>query len=251
VILFVTGTGTDVGKTVVTAALAACASGRVAVVKLAQTGVRAGEPGDLAEITRLSGCPDVYELARYPDPLSPHHASAMAGAPEYDIGIAVLRIADLANTYDVVLVEGSGGLLVPYDRVDRTIVDIAEESGGEFILVTQAGLGTLNHTALVAEYLDRSSTQAHIVIGSWPAEPGLAERLNLRDLARMSAGGVLAGVVPAGAPALPDFAARARGWLAPEFGGSFDCREFRASVGVALPPQEPPPGTPRLPDFLR
>ena len=53
-VLIVTGTGTDVGKTVVTAALAACATGRVAVVKPAQTGVGPGEPGDLAEVTRLS-----------------------------------------------------------------------------------------------------------------------------------------------------------------------------------------------------
>ncbi|MDN5932701.1 MAG: AAA family ATPase, partial [Pseudonocardia sp.] len=70
-VLVVTGTGTGVGKTVVTAALAALAVGRVAVLKPAQTGVGPDEPGDLADIARL--VPGVHgrELARYPDPLAP------------------------------------------------------------------------------------------------------------------------------------------------------------------------------------
>ncbi|MGH3907303.1 MAG: AAA family ATPase, partial [Pseudonocardiaceae bacterium] len=81
--LIVTGTGTGVGKTVVTAALAAlavAAGRRVAVLKPAQTGVRAGEPGDVDEVRRLVG-PSVTcrELARYPDPLAPATAAWRAG----------------------------------------------------------------------------------------------------------------------------------------------------------------------------
>jgi dethiobiotin synthetase len=77
-VLVVTGTGTGVGKTVVTAAVAALAAARgsrVAVVKPAQTGVDADEPGDLAEVRRLAGVTDLHELARYPDPLSPAAAA--------------------------------------------------------------------------------------------------------------------------------------------------------------------------------
>ena len=81
-VLIVTGTGTDVGKTVATAAIAACAKGSVAVVKPAQTGVAPGEPGDLAEVTQLSKVSDTFEFARYPDPLSPHHAAQVSGLPE-------------------------------------------------------------------------------------------------------------------------------------------------------------------------
>ena len=228
-ILVVTGTGTDVGKTVVTAALAACASGSVAVVKPAQTGVRPGEPGDLAEITRLSGCADTHEFVRYPDPLSPHHAAIMSGLPELDLDEAVIRITDLNNSHDLVLVEGAGGLLVPYDRDGWTLHELGLELEADFLLVTSPGLGTINHTALTVQLLEQSSTRAEIVIGSWPAEPGLAERCNIFDLARMAPRLALAGVLPAGLPAVGDFQVQARAALSPQFGGTFDWSAFRAA----------------------
>ncbi len=227
-ILFVTGTGTGVGKTVVTAAIAACATGSVAVVKLAQTGVAPGEPGDLAEVTRLSGCTDVHELARYPDPLSPSRAARHAGAPEYDVGTAVLRIADLDNTHDLVVVEGAGGLLVPYDAGGSTICDIAGELDARFVVVTTAGLGTLNHTALTLKYLDEAP--AGLIIGSWPREPDLAERYNVWDVAYGISRHELAGVLPADMATMADFPQRARAALSPQFGGTFDYRAFWASV---------------------
>jgi dethiobiotin synthase len=229
-VLIVTATGTDVGKTVVTAALAACASGSVAVVKLAQTGVAPGEPGDLAEITRLSGCKDVHEFARYPDPLSPHHAASESGLPALDQGTAVLRIADLELDHDLVIVEGSGGLLVPYDRDRWTVYDLGLELDADFLLVTSARLGTINHTALTVAALEESSTVAAIVVGSWPAEPGLAERCNIFDLARMARHSELSGVLPPGIPEMTDFPRRARAALAPEFGGTFDWPAFRAAA---------------------
>jgi dethiobiotin synthetase len=76
--LVITGTDTGVGKTVVTAALAALAAGqgqRVAVVKPVQTGAAPGEPGDLDEVRRLSGIEDVHEYARFPEPLAPGGAA--------------------------------------------------------------------------------------------------------------------------------------------------------------------------------
>lgn len=229
-VLIVTGTGTGVGKTVATAALAACAAGTVAVVKLAQTGVAPGEPGDVAEVTRLSGSTDVHELARYPDPLAPHHAAFTSGLRELDQGTAVLRIADLEIDHDLVIVEGSGGLLVPYTELGWTVYDLGLELDAEFVLVTSAGLGTINHTALTVAALEESSTRAAIVIGSWPAEPGLAERCNIFDLARMARRSELSGVLPAGLPKMADFPARARAALAPRFGGTFDWPAFRASA---------------------
>jgi dethiobiotin synthase len=229
-VLIVTGTGTGVGKTVATAALAACAAGTVAVVKLAQTGVAPGEPGDLAELTRLSGCRDVHEFARYPDPLSPHHAAVMGGLPALDRGQAVLRITDLESSHDLVLVEGAGGLLVPYDDLGWTIYQLGLELDAEFLLVTSAGLGTINHTALTVRALAASSSRAHIVIGSWPAQPGLAERCNILDLAQMADRGELSGVLPERMAAETDFPQRARAALAPRFGGTFSWPAFRAAV---------------------
>ncbi|HET6876496.1 MAG TPA: dethiobiotin synthase [Jatrophihabitans sp.] len=230
-VLVVTGTGTDVGKTVVTAALAACAKGSVAVVKPAQTGVAAGEAGDLAEVTRLAGISDVHEYARYPDPLSPHHAAAVSGLPELDFAETVRRIDDLDAEHDTVLVEGAGGLLVPFDSTDGwTLVDLASTLHAELVLVVQPGLGTLNHTALtVARIADEHLRLAGIVLGSWPERPDLAMRCNLADLAAMSPDGTLAGALPAGLAAMGDFARRARAALAPTFGGTFDWPAFRAA----------------------
>jgi dethiobiotin synthase len=230
-VLIVTGTGTGVGKTVVTAALAACASGAVAVVKLAQTGVGAGQPADLAEITRLSGCADVHELARYPDPLSPHHAALRCGLRGLDRGEAALRIKDLNRDHDLVLVEGSGGLLVPYDRDGWTLVELALELDAPLLVVAAAGLGTINHTALTTRLFEGGALKlAGIVIGSWPAQPGLAERCSIVDLARMAGRGELSGVLPQGMAGMADFPRRARAALAPRFGGTFDWPAFRAAA---------------------
>ena len=114
-IVVVTGTGTGVGKTVVTAALSALAAARgwsLALVKPAQTGVDPQDPGDLAEIRRLAGLPaavGLHEFARYPDPLSPAAAARRAGQPPMDRDHAVRRIGELARDHRLVLVEGAGG----------------------------------------------------------------------------------------------------------------------------------------------
>ena len=227
-VLVITGTGTGVGKTVVTAAIAALASAdgrRVAVLKPAQTGVRPGDPdGDVPDIdvvTRLSGVTDTHELARYPDPLSPEAAARTSGLPPLDMDAAADYAAKLAADRDLVLVEGAGGLLVRYDGAGTTLADLAERAGAPVLTVAAAGLGTLNHTALTIEALAaRGIPSAGVAIGSWPSAPGLAELQNLADLETV-AGGPLAGILPAGAGRLPRdrFLEAARAGLAPRLGG--------------------------------
>jgi dethiobiotin synthetase len=234
-VLIVTGTGTDVGKTVATAAIAACAKGRVAVVKPAQTGVADGAPGDLAEITRLSGVTDTHEFARYPDPLSPHHAALMSGRPALEFAATAQRIDDLQVDHDLVIVEGAGGLLVPFASGGEqwTLIDLAAHLDAEMVLVTQPGLGTLNHTALTFQRIyDEGIEIAGIIVGSWPAQPDLAMELNVYDLRRMSWGQQLGGVLPAGMAAMRDFRRQARAALAPSFGGTFDWQVFRKTLHV-------------------
>lgn len=228
-VLIVSGTGTGVGKTVTTAALAACASGPVAVVKPAQTGPDVGGPPDIDEVIRLSGVSEVHEFARYPDPLSPHHAARVSGLPELAFADAVRRINDIDALHELVLVEGAGGLLVPYTSDDRwTMADLAGALRAPVLVVTAAGLGTLNHTALTVGRLAEDGLElAGIVIGSWPDEPDLVARCNLADLAAM---GELAGVLPAGMASMGDFRKRARAALAPRFGGTFDAAAFLAAT---------------------
>jgi len=225
-VLVVSGTGTEVGKTVVTAAVAALALARgerVAVVKPAQTGEQPGSTGDLGVVRRLSGVTRTVELARFPDPLSPEAAARTAGQPPLDVAEVAVAVKQVAASADLVLVEGAGGLLVRYDPLGATIADLAAMLGAPVLVVVSAGLGTLNHTALTLEALSaRRLLPAGVVIGSWPSRPGLAERANLTDLA-VIAGRPLAGALPAGAGRLgrDAFLAAARAGLGPELGGTF------------------------------
>ncbi|MFI1180251.1 dethiobiotin synthase [Streptomyces sp. NPDC020799] len=233
-ITVVTGTNTEVGKTVVTAAIAAAAlaaSRTVAVLKPAQTGVAPEEAGDIAEVQRLAGPVTGRELARFPDPLAPATAARRAGRAPVRPREAERAATRLAADHDLVLVEGAGGLLVQFDEAGSTLADVAGLLAAPVLLVAQAGLGTLNITALTAEALRARGLRCQgVVIGSWPADPDLAARCNLADLPE-AAGAPLLGAVPEGAGALPpaDFRAAARGWLAPELNGTWDAAGFASS----------------------
>ena len=210
-VVFVTGTGTEIGKTVATAALAAVVRERgssVAVVKPAQTGLEPGEPGDVDEVRRLAG-DDIatHELVRLRDPLSPEAAARRVGVTLPPVAVHAKRIGEIAAESEVVFVEGAGGLLVRLDSRGGTLADLAaglryKGIGAGVVLVASAGLGTLNTAALTAEALAaRSLPLLGVVIGSWPTEPGLAEESNLIDLPRVT-GAPLWGAIPEGAGAL-------------------------------------------------
>ncbi|MFJ8672181.1 dethiobiotin synthase [Streptomyces sp. NPDC093589] len=227
-VLFVTGTGTEIGKTISTAAIAATALGQgrsVAVLKPAQTGVTPHEAGDAAEVERLAGPVTTLELARYPDPLAPATAAYRAGLPPVTPAEIAEAVAKLDASHDLVLVEGAGGLLVRFDAEGNTLADAARLAGAPVVVVAQAGLGTLNATALTALALRTYGLESPgVIVGSWPAVPDLASRCNLADLPT-AAGAPLLGLVPEGSGALPphDFRAAAPGWLAPALGGSGTC----------------------------
>ncbi|MDT5260254.1 MAG: dethiobiotin synthetase [Mycobacterium sp.] len=188
-VLVVTGTGTGVGKTVVTAALACHARQAgidVAVCKPVQTGTDSGDD-DLAEVARLSGVTELATLARYPQPLAPAAAAEQAGKALPTGDQLVQLIADLDRPGRLTLVEGAGGLLVELAAAGVTLRDLATELGGAALVVVTAELGTLNHTALTLEALAAQRVScAGLVIGSWPARPGLAETSNRSALARLA-----------------------------------------------------------------
>ncbi|MFC9843103.1 dethiobiotin synthase [Streptomyces sp. NPDC060223] len=232
-ILVITGTGTEVGKTIVTAAIAAtaAATGRsVAVLKPAQTGVRPDERGDADEVARLAGAVTTLELARYPEPLAPATAarrSRLAPVRPHEVAEAA---AKLATEHDLVLVEGAGGLLVRFDDEGGTLADAARLLEAPVLVVASAGLGTLNTTELTARELRRRGLDfAGVVIGCWPNDPDLASRCNLADLPEV-AGAPLLGAVPEGAGVVEpaDFRAGAPSWLAPRLGGTWDAVAFSA-----------------------
>lgn len=224
-ITVVTGTGTEVGKTVATAAMAAAALAgglSVAVLKPAQTGLAEGEPGDVETVRRLAGeAVTGAELARYPEPLAPETAARRAGLPYVEPAGVAGAARGLAARHDVVLVEGAGGLLVRYDEAGSTLADVARLLEARVVVVAAAGLGTLNSTALTAEALRaRGLRTPGVVIGSFPPAPDLATRCNVEDLPT-AAGAPLLGVLPEGAGRLApaDFRTAAPGWLGSALGG--------------------------------
>ncbi|HWK27210.1 MAG TPA: dethiobiotin synthase [Solirubrobacter sp.] len=167
----VTGTDTGVGKTYVSAALC---TPRSTYVKAAQT----GDDDDAATVRALSGA-TTHTLARYPDPLAPERAAARAGVP----CITPSEIAAFVSTLDGhVVIEGAGGLLVRFGD-GGTIADVAALLDAPLVVAARAGLGTLNHTALTVEAIERRGLRClGIVIGSWPSDPDLAALCNLDDL---------------------------------------------------------------------
>lgn len=220
-VLMVTGTDTGVGKTVTTAALASAARSAgidVVVCKPVQTGSVDGDD-DLGEVRRLSGIEALQGGWRYPEPLAPVAAASRAGLalPTRDELLASVRSADAPHR--LTIVEGAGGLLVEMGADGVTLRDMAAELSAPVLVVVSPGLGTLNHTALTLESLAGQGIQtAGLVIGAWPADPGVAEQGNREALARLAD---VRAVLPAGASARPpaDFRALSaeafdRTWIA-------------------------------------
>lgn len=224
-VLAITGTGTEVGKTIATAAIAALCPDVVTVMKPAQTGLPLNKPGDVDVVHRLVPHVETLELVRYPDPLAPAAAARRSGIP-------TLTAAEVAEGIeeadaDLVLLEGAGGLLVRFSD-DLTFADLLVELGVPAVLVVPAGLGTLNHTALTLEAMAARGIECKgVIIGAWPEEPDLAMIENLHDL-RILRGAPVDGVLPAGiVDASPkQFEMVARHSLSPAFGGQFDADKF-------------------------
>lgn len=217
-IVLVTGTSTEVGKTVATAALCAAAKAAgatVGVCKPAQTGVLPGEPGDIAEIARLSEPDRTLELVRYPEPLAPDTAARRAGKPLLRLDETISAIESFAAQVDLCLVEGAGGVLVRLGA-DFTLINIAASLMAPAVVVTAAGLGTLNHTELTVQALQAGGVSCPgLIIGSLPRVPDLASQCNYADLPRVT-GVPLAGAIPEGAGSWPpaQFRRAATGWIA-------------------------------------
>ena len=211
-VVIITGTGTGVGKTIATAALASCARD-IAVCKPVQT----GDDDDLAEIARLSGVCESVSVARYPDALAPVAAAAAVGRslPSADQIIDAVRSVDRPGR--LTLVEGAGGLLVELAAGGFTVRDLAVDLAAPVLVVCEAGLGTLNHTALTLEALENKGIScAGLVIGSWPSSPGAAEEFNRGALEALAP---VRAVLPAGAAALSraDFAVMAGNAFDPDW----------------------------------
>ncbi|HEX6782868.1 MAG TPA: dethiobiotin synthase [Solirubrobacterales bacterium] len=194
--VFVTGTGTEVGKTVVAATIArtlAAAGKRVAVFKPAVTGLEEGVETDHALLRRASGSGQSdEEIApyRYGPPASPHLAAALAGE-EIDPERLRRAAAEAAEGADAIVCEGVGGLLVPLSP-GYLVRDLAADLGYPLVVVASPGLGTINHTLLTLESARAAGLEVvAVVLSPWPAEPSEIEASNRETIATLGAVPVL------------------------------------------------------------
>ena len=182
-IIAITGTNTDVGKTVATAAIAAVLKRRgvdVVAAKPIQTGEEAGQ-GDAAAVEKLAGI-TTFERWRYPEPLAPNLAARRAGIQTPSLDEVTEWIRGLDAPERVVLVEGAGGLLVRLAD-DYTLADIAKATGAPLVVVTSLGLGSLNLAELTCVHArDMGLEVLGLIGGSMPDNPDLPTRLNVEEL---------------------------------------------------------------------
>ena len=183
--LFVTGTDTGVGKSVLSAALAAAmraAGERVAACKPVLTGLddppEPGWPRD-DELLALAAGMDASEVTRvrYGPAVSPHLAAQLAGEPIAPAALAA-HARSLAREGATLVVEGVGGLLVPLAE-RYSVRDLAAELGLPVVVAARPGLGTISHTLLTLEAARASGLHvAAVVLTPWPESPSAMEVSN-------------------------------------------------------------------------
>ncbi|HEY1923497.1 MAG TPA: dethiobiotin synthase [Tepidisphaeraceae bacterium] len=215
--LFITGTDTGVGKTLVAGAIANWFSrrgARTAVCKPMATGCVRRREGLVSEDAEFLAhhadakfslntiCPQ-----RFAEPLAPAIAAERAGQ-KIEWNAIDNAIQTMCGESDVLIVEGIGGILVPVDR-KLTVLDIAVWLGLPTVVVARAGLGTINHTLLTVEALRHAQVEvAGVVINQYPTEtPPAAEETNPRAIEKWGKVPVLCFVPRFNGPAIPDLPA--------------------------------------------
>ena len=207
--LFVTGTDTGVGKTVLAGAICAALASRgerVAALKPAVTGLDE-PPGDwppdhelLAAVASARQGPDEVAPYRYGPPLSPHYAAELAGERIEPAGLLTAARA-AASDSDALVVEGVGGLMVPLTP-GYLVRDLAVDLELPVVVAARTGLGTINHTLLtIAAARAGGLRVAGVAMTPWPSAPAPIERSNRDAVGRFGAVGV-SGVPPTAPEAL-------------------------------------------------
>ncbi len=190
--LFITGTGTDVGKTYVTGLIIKKLKEhgiRAAYYKAAMSGNKRDEKGGLTagdawHVKQVSGisqpvgemCPYVYEAA-----VSPHLASRLEGNP-VQMEAVKKGFEEACSKYDYVTMEGSGGILCPIcmGETEIWLEDIIRELGLSSLIVADAGLGAINSVVLTAAYMKAQNLPIKGIIFNHFHPGNVMEEDNLR-----------------------------------------------------------------------
>jgi dethiobiotin synthetase len=206
--LFVTGTDTGVGKTLVACALVRALRARgldVGVMKPVETGVGGRGPLDALALRRAAGvadpleevCPQHFALAAAPA------VAARAERRAVDLEALLATFRGLAARHAMLVVEGAGGLLVPVGKGD-TLADLAREMALPLLVVARATLGTINHTVLTLEAAAaRGLALAGVVISHCDGPLSQPAEANLTELRRALGSRLVGEIPPLAVDALP------------------------------------------------
>lgn len=202
--IFITGTGTDVGKTFVSGLIVKKlreSGANAAYYKAAMSGNERAEdgsliPGDAVYVKNISGieqpldemCPYVYENA-----FSPHLASRIEGNP-VQMDKVLDGFAEVCEKYDYVTMEGSGGIICPvcFDEGEIYLPDIIKACGLSCIMVADAGLGTINSVCLTADYMKANNIKLKGIIFNRFIPGDIMHEDNLKMCERMTGVKVIA-----------------------------------------------------------
>jgi len=191
--LFISGTGTGVGKTLASALLCRELMNqgyKVGYMKPVQTGCLEKEgrlvSPDAEFVSMVCGqdlpvcCPYSLKL-----PASPHLAAKQEGVQITPLTIAnTLAHFSESESFDYVVAEGAGGISVPLnDKLD--MAGLCKLLNGELILVTTTSLGTLNHTKLTVEYARLHELESSVIISGCTENPGIIEEDNIKYISEM------------------------------------------------------------------
>lgn len=184
--IFITGTGTDVGKTYVTALI---------VKKLNEEGIKTGyykaaisgansiensDAGYVKKISKINQKEDTLLSYIYETPVSPHLASKIEGNP-VNMTKILKDFDKVKNEYDFIVVEGSGGIVCPirYDNIENIFLeDIIKKLELKSLIVADAGLGTINSVVLTVSYMkSKNITVSGIILNNYKG--GIMEEDNI------------------------------------------------------------------------
>jgi dethiobiotin synthetase len=189
--VFVTGTGTEVGKTVVAAVIARAhaASGEtVTAFKPAVSGLEVDGEADHALLRRAAGSSqsdDEIAPYRYDPPVSPHLGAELAGEP-IDPAHLLAAARTAGARAEFVVCEGVGGLLVPL-TLGYLVRDLARDLALPLVVAASPNLGTINHTLLTVESARAVGLDvATVVLTPWPGDPGVVESSNREAIERLA-----------------------------------------------------------------
>lgn len=212
--LFITGTGTDIGKTYVSAAVARYMTGKhlnLGYYKAAVSGAPSIEASDAGYVRAHGNIRQETESLLsylYQRPLSPHLAARIEGNPA-DLEVIKSSFRALGKDYDYVLSEGAGGIVCPvvYEEGRRLFyTDIIKALGMSVAVVADAGLGTINYCVLTSGYLKAQGIKCKGFIFNRYDEKSVMHVDNLKMVEELTGHRVIA-VLPQGSE---DLVLRAR-----------------------------------------